>query len=123
MIHITYPSVRSHTGPVFYLSYKQPPSASAAAKGIHGAYYLQGQDDIYFVGGAILLFTAVRAMVMDYILIPFAHSLGLKKKAAVRFAEQGWLAIYYGCFWALGMVSYIKEICIFELWKADFWRE
>lgn len=54
----------------------------------------------------IVLFTALRASVMDYILTPFAAWGGVqKKKDLVRFAEQAWLLVYYFFFFPLGMVS------------------
>ena len=53
----------------------------------------------------IVLFSGLRAGVMDYVLAPLARMLGLsKKKEVTRFAEQGWMLIYYSVFWPLGMV-------------------
>ena len=67
--------------------------------------YNHGWDDFKLVTLWIIIFTALRAATMDYILIPTAKRLGIhKKKATVRFAEQAWLLIYYSVFWTLGMV-------------------
>lgn len=44
---------------------------------------------------------------MDYVLKPLARMGGIqKKKATIRFAEQGWLLIYCSIFWSLGMVRH-----------------
>lgn len=104
-VYAAIPSLRSYAGPFLLLSYRHETSPLGAAKGLPSTYYTQGRDDIFFIAGAVVLFTAVRAMVMEWILVPFARSRGLSKKAAVRFAEQGWLIIYDGTFWALGMVG------------------
>lgn len=54
----------------------------------------------------IVLFTGLRASLMDYVLKPFAQWAGVeKKKDLVRFSEQAWLLIYYSVFWSIGMVS------------------
>lgn len=54
----------------------------------------------------IVLFTAARASVIDFALIPFGQWAGIQKKQdRVRFAEQGWLLVYYIIFWPLGVVS------------------
>ena len=53
----------------------------------------------------IIVFTGLRATVMDYLLVPLAQQFGIgKRKEKVRFAEQAWILIYYGVFWSLGMV-------------------
>lgn len=55
----------------------------------------------------MLGFTATRAIVIDWLFYPIASQLGLRHKQSVRFAEQGWLLVYYLAFWAYGMVSYL----------------
>lgn len=95
-IHNLYPSLRPYTTPFFQLSYYDPSKDS----------YVQGLDDVYFVISGAIAFTAVRAIIIDWIFQPVARFLGLKKKkASVRFAEQAWLILYYGFFWSFGMVS------------------
>ena len=62
----------------------------------------------------IVVFTGLRAAVMDYILMPIAQWGGVeKRKNRVRFAEQAWLLLYYVPFWTLGMVSvlWITFVC------------
>lgn len=92
--HNLYPSLRPYTTPFFQLSYYQP------SQGV----YVQGWDDIYFVISSAIAFTAIRAIAIDWVLQPLARKAGLKRKASVRFAEQGWLWLYYGFFWTFGMV-------------------
>lgn len=93
-VHNLYPSLRPYTSPFLELPHYQ------SDKGV----YFQGWDDIYFIISAMLGFTAIRAIAIDWIFFPLARKLGLKQKAAVRFAEQGWLLVYYLAFWTYGMV-------------------
>lgn len=54
----------------------------------------------------VVIFTGLRAAVMDYILMPLAKKGGVKtERDKIRFAEQAWLMVYYCVFWPLGMVS------------------
>jgi len=47
---------------------------------------------------------------MEYVLKPFARANGIKsKKGLVRFAEQGWMFLYYAASWCLGMVRCSKS--------------
>lgn len=94
IIHTFYPPARAFTRRFFELSYYNPTTKT----------YVQGQDDLYFVIGWTVIFTAVRAIAIDWVFVPIARHAGLKKKASIRFAEQGWLLLYYGVFWTLGMV-------------------
>lgn len=67
---------------------------------------MQGWDDFKFVSTWIIIFTALRAATMDYLLLPFAKCAGInKRKATIRFAEQAWMLIYYTLSWSLGAVS------------------
>jgi acyl-CoA-dependent ceramide synthase len=53
----------------------------------------------------IVVFTGLRAAVMDYLLTPFAKKAGAKgERDQTRFAEQAWLLVYYSVFWTLGLV-------------------
>ncbi|KAI1321454.1 sphingosine N-acyltransferase lag1 [Mortierella claussenii] len=61
-------------------------------------------DDTFFVIFWVVAFTFLRASVMTYLLMPMAKRMGATSERAVgRFAEQGWICIYYSCFWVLGM--------------------
>lgn len=54
----------------------------------------------------IVLFTGLRAAIINFALMPLAQWAGVqKKKDLTRFAEQAWLLIYYSVFWSLGMVG------------------
>lgn len=93
-LHNLYPSLRPYTQPFFQLSYYNK----------DGDFYVQGWDDVYFVISAALALTAVRAFAIEWVLRPLAQRAGLKRKASVRFAEQGWQAMYYSAVWAVGLV-------------------
>jgi very-long-chain ceramide synthase len=94
--HALFPRARPFTSKFFHMSYPLP-EANA---------YTRGTDDAYLVLFWIVLFTGLRAAVMDYVLKPFARWGGIHStKGLIRFAEQGWLVVYDSAFWSLGMVS------------------
>ncbi|KAL2350100.1 TLC domain-containing protein [Cryomyces antarcticus] len=103
LTHVSFPRARWRTRKFFELSYYD------ASSGL----YVQGWDDFCLVSLWIVVFTGLRAAVMDYVLIPFARWGGIeKKKARIRFAEQAWLFLYYVMFWSLGM---------YILYNSDYW--
>ncbi|KAF8937206.1 sphingosine N-acyltransferase lag1 [Dissophora ornata] len=61
-------------------------------------------EDLYFLLFWVVTFTFLRASVMTYVLMPIARRMGAtKERSILRFAEQGWICIYYSCSWTLGM--------------------
>lgn len=99
MTHLCFPRARRHTRKFFELSYQNPESGK----------YTAGWDDIWMVSYWIVIFTGLRAAVMDYILTPIAQRGGIEsKKDITRFSEQGWLLVYYIFFWSIGMVGCSK---------------
>lgn len=99
LTHICFPRARRRTAKFFHLSYYNPDN------GLYG----MGQDDLPFVLLWVVLFTGIRAAIMDYVLHPLARAGGIKsQKGAARFAEQAWLLIYCSCFWSLGMVCFFS---------------
>ncbi|KAM3086832.1 Sphingosine N-acyltransferase lag1 [Clarireedia jacksonii] len=97
---------RKSTQKFLRLSYSSPSSDGT---------YTQGIDDIYFVLAWVVNFTALRAISIEWILTPLGRYLGVEKKNHLRFAEQGWLVLYYGVFWTLGMHLWINS----EYWLAN----
>ncbi len=61
---------RPYTSKFFTLSYYNPNTGKYAA----------GHDDLFFMTFCIVLFSGLRAGVMDYILAPLARMWGLSKK-------------------------------------------
>ncbi|KAF2224337.1 TLC domain-containing protein [Elsinoe ampelina] len=97
LTHFLFPSLRATTTPFFTLAHQD------AETGL----YLPGVEDLKYISLWIVIFTGLRAGTMDYVLMPWAKSLGLKKKKTmVRFAEQAWMLIYYMVFWTIGMYLY-----------------
>jgi very-long-chain ceramide synthase len=95
LTHLSFPRARRHTRKFFELSYFNPESGE----------YCAGWNDAWMVFYWIVVFTGLRAAVMDYLLTPFAKKAGAKtERDQIRFAEQAWLLIYYSVFWTLGMV-------------------
>lgn len=95
LTHTCFPRARHHTRKFYRLSYY-----SAASE-----KYALGWDDSFLVIYWIVVFTGLRAVMLDYVLTPLAQILGLeKRKEKTRFAEQAWLLIYYIGISPLGMV-------------------
>ncbi|PIA18931.1 longevity assurance proteins LAG1/LAC1 [Coemansia reversa NRRL 1564] len=60
-----------------------------------GRYY-RGARDLYFILHWTVVFTYIRVIVMNRLLVPFARWYGVKSaRKLTRFGEQGWLTIYY----------------------------
>jgi acyl-CoA-dependent ceramide synthase len=96
LTHLCFPKARQQTRRFFETSYYNSESGR----------YASGWDDAYLVAFWIVLFTAIRASVIDFVLIPFGRRAGIEKqKDLTRFAEQGWLLVYYILFVPLGMVG------------------
>lgn len=69
----------------------------------------QGPRDLQLVGALVVIFTGVRAFALDYILIPLASLLGVRRrKPRVRFAEQSYLLLYYCIYWTWGLQIFMK---------------
>ncbi|KAI1337228.1 longevity assurance proteins LAG1/LAC1 [Xylariaceae sp. FL0016] len=111
LAHVFIPKARQHTLKFFTLSYYNPETEQ----------YAIGGDDYYFVSFCVILFTGLRAGVMEHILAPLAKHWGVsKKKDITRFSEQAWLLIYYSIFWTLGMYLYCTSpyyLNLKELWS------
>jgi hypothetical protein len=95
LTHLCFPRARRHTRKFFELSYYNSESGE----------YCAGWNDAWMVSYWIVVFTGLRAAVLDYLLLPMAKKGGVKtKRDQTRFAEQAWLLVYYTVFWPLGMV-------------------
>lgn len=110
LTHLCFPRARRHTRKFFELSYYNPASGE----------YCAGWNDAWMVSYWIVVFTGLRAAVMDYILMPLAKKGGVKTaRDQTRFAEQAWLLVFYSVFWPLGMYILIKSdywMNLKELW-------
>ncbi|KAL2062431.1 hypothetical protein VTL71DRAFT_6697 [Oculimacula yallundae] len=113
IVHTLVPPWRPQTGKLFSLSYASSKS--------EGTVYTQGIDDVYFVMGWILYFTTLRAITMEWVLQPLARLLGVKNRSQLRFAEQGWIFLYYSTMWVLGMFLWYNSVYWLDhsqLWTA-----
>jgi acyl-CoA-dependent ceramide synthase len=105
LTHLCFPLARRHTRKFFALSYYNPDSGE----------YCAGWDDAWMVSFWIVVFTGLRAAVMDYILMPLAKKGGVKTaRDQTRFAEQAWLLVFYSVFWPLGMVRWVRGFKVRE---------
>lgn len=76
--------------------------------------------DIAFLFFYVFVFTALRATIMDYILIPFARIAGVPIKKYQRFAEQSWACIYYTFSFSFGI--YVMKDSPWWFDSTYFWR-
>lgn len=98
--HGCIPAARPYTSKFFTLSYYDTKTTKYAA----------GFDDFYFMIFCIVVLTGLRAGVMDHVLAPLASHWGVSKaKDRTRFAEQGWMLMYYNVFWPVGMVRLVSR--------------
>ncbi|KAF2469485.1 longevity assurance proteins LAG1/LAC1 [Lindgomyces ingoldianus] len=103
LAHICFPRARRRTSKFFHLSYYNPKT------GLYGC----GNDDVPLVLLWIVIFTGLRAVIMDYVLDPLARLGGIRtRKELVRFKEQAWLIVYCSVFWSLGM---------YIMYHSEFW--
>jgi acyl-CoA-dependent ceramide synthase len=71
----------------------------------------------------IVVFTGLRAAVMDYILTPLARRGGVAtEKDRTRFSEQAWLLTFYCVMWPLGMVSWVFRSLIMVVNTNADWQ-
>ncbi|KAG0225321.1 sphingosine N-acyltransferase lag1 [Actinomortierella wolfii] len=68
------------------------------------ATYAKGMDDLFFVSFWIIAFTYIRMLVMKDFFYPLARRFGIRGSKIERFAEQGYIVLYYVVSWASGMV-------------------
>ncbi|KAF2743293.1 longevity assurance proteins LAG1/LAC1 [Sporormia fimetaria CBS 119925] len=98
-----FPRARRRTSKFFHLSYHNPDNE----------LYGHGPDDLQLVLLWIVIFTAMRVLVMEYLLDPIARYNGIRtRKGLVRFKEQAWLVMYCTCSWSLGM---------YIMYHSQFW--
>ena len=97
LAHTCFPRIRTQTRKLFQLSYYNQETGK----------YALGPNDMWLVVYWIVVFTALRAVTMEYILMPLSRKAGVRKvRDQARFCEQAWLLIYYSVFWTLGMVGH-----------------
>ncbi|KAI1650891.1 longevity assurance proteins LAG1/LAC1 [Daldinia loculata] len=112
LTHICLPKARPHTSKFFTLSYYNPESGK----------YSIGTNDYHFISFCIVLFTGLRACLMEHILSPLARQWGIsKRKDITRFSEQAWMLVYYSVFWTVGTYLYVNSAYFLnmkELWTG-----
>ncbi|KAK3676987.1 Sphingosine N-acyltransferase lag1 [Recurvomyces mirabilis] len=103
LLYIAFPALREKMTAFFGLSYHNPTPTSSRMYG-------QGPRDLYLVGSFIVLFTALRAFSLDYLLLPLAGYCGIaKKKDRIRFAEQSYMLLYYATYWTWGLILFLRN--------------
>ncbi|KAK8062043.1 sphingosine n-acyltransferase lac1 [Apiospora phragmitis] len=97
LTHFCMPKARAFTTKFFTISHYNEATGR----------YAVGENDYYFIVFCMVLFTGLRAGVMEHVLAPLAKLWGIsKKKEITRFSEQAWLLVYYFVFWPLGWYIY-----------------
>ncbi|KAF1849179.1 longevity assurance proteins LAG1/LAC1 [Cucurbitaria berberidis CBS 394.84] len=103
LTHMFFPRARSRTTRFLQMSYYNPETNK----------YACGTDDLPFVILWTVIFTGLRAAIMEYLLDPLARLGGIKtKKGLDRFKEQAWLIVYCTGSWSLGM---------YIIYHSEFW--
>lgn len=105
VVHVCYPPFTPITLKFIHLQYPLAGESEPRPR-----YYDIGIEDVYYVINWVITLTFLRSYTMQYILSPVARrwfNIRLRK-ARVRFAEQGWAAIYYFALFVFGAVLYCK---------------
>ncbi|KAK4055067.1 hypothetical protein OIO90_003408 [Microbotryomycetes sp. JL221] len=80
--------------PFLFISYKLAPSVEDGLQ--KTTHYGKGPLDLCFLAFYIVVFSCLRQSLTEYILRPFAKSLGLKSESkVVRFMEQSYAIVYF----------------------------
>ncbi|POY74314.1 hypothetical protein BMF94_2508 [Rhodotorula taiwanensis] len=89
---------RSIPARFLHLSFRQPGTD----------LYFKGRDDGFLIAWWVIAFCFLREATMRWGLRPLARWSGIRSsRAVVRFAEQGWLLVYYSFSWSIGI--YINQ--------------
>ncbi|KWU41730.1 longevity assurance proteins LAG1/LAC1, partial [Rhodotorula sp. JG-1b] len=96
-----------------FLSFRQPGT---------GLYY-KGRDDAFLIAWWVIAFCFLREATMRWVFRPLARWSGIRSsRAVVRFAEQGWLLVYYTLSWSIGLyinqTSPYKSLNTYHFWKG-----
>ena len=93
-VHSFIPVVRPYTKPLYRLSYP-----------VGNGQYLQGSADTSFVLGWLVLISAIRATIIEGVYQFVTKYQIIARKTRMRFAEQGFLLLYAGASFSIGMVG------------------
>lgn len=74
-------------------------------------YYDIGSNDAYYIAYYVVLLTFLRAVLMQYVFMPFAdYVVHIKLRTTrMRFAEQSWQAAYYTYLFLFGQYLYYRS--------------
>ena len=109
MSYLFFPSLRENMSAFLWLSYRAS-AVTGAEDTMQKAMYGQGPRDLHLVVSFIVFFTAYRAFMLDYVLMPLAGRCGIRqRKGRVRFAEQAHLLIYYYVYWTWGVYLFARD--------------
>ncbi|KAL2869520.1 longevity assurance proteins LAG1/LAC1 [Aspergillus lucknowensis] len=97
LAHLCIPAARENTSGFFLISHYNPETQR----------YAIGRNDASFLAFCVILFTALRAILIKYLLGPLARRCSIfRPRDVTRFSEQAWLLCYYTVFWTLGLYIY-----------------
>lgn len=111
LAYFLFPSLRPTLFSFMGLSYRvnlDPQHSSIGADKATSTLYGEGSKDAQLILTFIVLLTAFRAFMLDYVLTPFASQLGIKRtKQKIRFAEQSYMLLYYSVYWVWGVWLFV----------------
>ncbi|KAN0059965.1 Sphingosine N-acyltransferase lag1 [Thecaphora frezii] len=122
----------------------------ALMRGVDGYVYGRGAKDVFVVITMVLIFTALRAILMKYLLLPMGErcvppikaaehekksaasarseardvirARKTREKEVLRFAEQGFNLIYYVCSWSMGLYIASRE-SYWPMKTSEYWTD
>ena len=96
--------------PLLFIQYPLQPTPSELLSSNPGLRYGKGLLDLCFLGFYIIVFSFLRQSLTEFIIKPFARSLGLKSESKLtRFMEQAYAIVYFSASGAYGVVSFISS--------------
>ncbi|GAA6022885.1 hypothetical protein JCM10207_001434, partial [Rhodosporidiobolus poonsookiae] len=93
--------------PLLFISYPLPHEAGDVAD---AQRYGKGPLDLAFLAFYIIVFSFVRQSITEFLIRPFARSLGLKSESkVVRFMEQAYAVVYFTASGSFGLYVMSKQ--------------
>lgn len=100
------PLARNPLSALLFISYPLTPTVDELASSNPGPRYGKGPLDLCFLVFYIIVFSFLRQSLTEFIIKPFARSLGIRSESKLtRFMEQAYAVVYFSASGAYGVVS------------------
>lgn len=92
--------------PLLFISYPLTPNADELASSNPNPRYGKGPHDASFLLFYIVVFSFLRQSITEFLIRPFARSLGIKSESKLtRFMEQAYAIVYFSASGGYGLVG------------------